>query len=1391
MKCKIFFSTVLVILFLSFSDTGTHFLNYEAFCSSSGLNFATTPEKASEKNIPEPLKEWIPWVMYGHEDALCPGRYDDFNDHRCVWETSLDIELNHHGGRFSLKVLALIDSWVVLPGESELWPDEIKVDSKSVPVLERNSVPVVHVRKGLHIIEGVFRWDRMPEALKIPENVGTIKLSINEKEVMRPFLGKNGKLWLKRERSQIQTKLKVKARFFRLIDDTIPMMLTTLVMVDISGQPQEFVLKQAVLRGSIPMEVQSDLPTEIKPNGDIALQARRGRWEIVIKSRMMKQVSSIELKNLPERKEIWAFKPENDLRLVKLEGVLFIDPRQTDIPEEWKKYTTFLVTPGTTIHFKQLKRGDPNPPPDQLRITKTWWLDFDGKGFTVQDRINGEVNRSWYLVVNEPQILGRVTVNGEDRLITSFGKAKKAGIELRKGRLNLVSESRIEGPLRTIPAVGWNHDFQGVTGVLNLPPGWKLLAVQGADEVAGTWLEKWTLLDFFIVLIISLSILKLKGWKWFLVALIMLGITYHEPGSPRMVWLHIIISLAILSYVSIPWIRKVSTLWYWGSIIALLVISIPFMIGQIRAGFYPQLEHPRYHIPLSPIQKEVVSEREKHPRILPYRLNKKGMFPRSLSQGEPVEKEYYDKLQQEKHAVMIYDSAAMIQTGPGIPSWKWEYASLKWNGPVRKNQTVKLWLLSPRMNLVLSVMRVMFLVLLIIGLAGKRSGKSVSGTDHDHSLIKLKESKNLFFIVLVVCLLLSFSTLSIAGSRTYAYPQAEMLKELQQRLLEKPDCLPKCANISRALFILQSDSIRVFLTVQAEIKTAIPLPSSDQWLPRDILLDSKPAPGVSRDDDNIEWILVPEGIHSVLMLGNIPETETIQFNFPLRPKKVRVERGTWKVEGLSEEGNVGPSLIFSKSTRLKKKNAEKVSSEVPPFFEVDRTLSLALDWQVKTTVKRLTPPGTSAFVSVPLLDGESVMTSGVTVKNRKVLVNMAPAQTVVSWFSTLNKTHLIHLKAPLTSSWVESWVLDASPIWHCELSGIPVIHHRNQSGYWMPQWRPWPGETVDIRVTRLRGVPGKKLTIEGVHLEVIPGSRFSKSNLTVKVRSTKGEQHKIFLPPGSRLIFAKINGKSQPVKLRDGRLILPLRPGLQECDIAWYQDTGLSTITRSPVFDLGAEAVNADVSIKVPKSRWILWVAGPRFGPAVLFWSYLLVVIIAAVALGRYSSTPLNTLQWILLGIGLTQIPPVMAIAVVGWFILMGIREKNPFDEKALLFNCAQLLIFLVTVIALWCLYVAVKNGLLGIPDMQISGNGSSNFLLHWTQDRIQANMPEVLVVSLPMYVFRVLMLFWALWLAYSLLKWLKWGWECFGTGGFWKTVKVRRKEKPKPPPVPTLEKVD
>jgi len=41
------------------------------------------------------------------------------------------------------------------------------------------------------------------------------------------------------------------------------------------------------------------------------------------------------------------------------------------------------------------------------------------------------------------------------------------------------------------------------------------------------------------------------------------------------------------------------------------------------------------------------------------------------------------------------------------------------------------------------------------------------------------------------------------------------------------------------------------------------------------------------------------------------------------------------------------------------------------------------------------------------------------------------------------------------------------------------------------------------------------------------------------------------------------------------------------------------------------------------------------------------------------------------------------------------------------------------------------------------------------------------------------MMLIWSLWLAISLLNWLKWGWQCFSYAGLWKksAPKARQSE--------------
>jgi len=98
-------------------------------------------------------------------------------------------------------------------------------------------------------------------------------------------------------------------------------------------------------------------------------------------------------------------------------------------------------------------------------------------------------------------------------------------------------------------------------------------------------------------------------------------------------------------------------------------------------------------------------------------------------------------------------------------------------------------------------------------------------------------------------------------------------------------------------------------------------------------------------------------------------------------------------------------------------------------------------------------------------------------------------------------------------------------------------------------------------------------------------------------------------------------------------------------------------------------------------------------------------------------------------------------------------------------------------------LFWSISQGLLGLPEMQIAGNGSTSYDLKWYQDRSADGLPRPWVLSVPLLVYRLAMLAWALWLAQALLRWLKWAWECFTAGGAWRPL---RRKRASPPPIAT-----
>ena len=226
-------------------------------------------------------------------------------------------------------------------------------------------------------------------------------------------------------------------------------------------------------------------------------------------------------------------------------------------------------------------------------------------------------------------------------------------------------------------------------------------------------------------------------------------------------------------------------------------------------------------------------------------------------------------------------------------------------------------------------------------------------------------------------------------------------------------------------------------------------------------------------------------------------------------------------------------------------------------------------------------------------------------------------------------------------------------------------------------------------------------------------------------------------------------------------MVLPLTPGKLRFDLSWREERGTPFHFRTPAVDLGRASVNAETVVSFPRNRWILWVDGPRLGPAVLIWGILLGIVVAAWGLAKSRFTPLGFWPWLLLLVGLSQAPLAAAVIVVAWFFLLAWREKasKPTSRFAVL---GQIGLVLFSIAALSSLYLAIHQGLLGQPEMQIDGNNSSALQLNWYADRADASLPVASVYSVPLWVYRVLTLAWALWIAWSLLGWLRWTWRVF-----------------------------
>ncbi len=1315
--------------------------------------------------VPPALEEWRDWVLHGQEWRQCPQRFDGGSsnpDNRlCVWPGTLRLEVTAAGARFEQRWEVFgKTTQVPLPGGAGLWPEAVSADGATALVLAAGDRPVLELAAGRHVVRGVIRWEERPGFLAIPAPTGLIELEVDGRRIERPAL--NGdRLFLGERRSAAVARDELTTEVYRLLSDDIPARLVTRIRLDVSGSVREALFGPLLPDGYVPTSLSGPLPARFEPDGRLRVQVRPGRWELALAARAPGSIDSLALpvggENLPGT-EILSYEAIERLRVTAAEGLTPVDPERADVPPEWWQLPAFSVAAGDVLSIAERSRGVAAAD-NELRLNRRLWLDFDGDGMLVRDRIGGEMRRDWRLDMPPPFELLAARSDDEELLVTVSDAGR--GIEIRQTHIDVESLARIDRQGR-LPVTGWEGRFASVATQLNLPPGQRLLAAPGADVARGSWIGEWQLLDIFLVLIIAAAAFKLFGPAGGVVAGAGLVLSYHETGSPAWLWLNLLATLALLRVAPAGRLRALLRGYFYVGLLALAIALVPFAAEQLRAGLYPQLDRGLYAMPGVPV------------------------FPAAAPEMELEEARQYLRREQPTDAAVLADSldeivvtgsmlapgrvfsryepGALVQAGPGIPEWSWNRYDLEWSGPVETSQAFRLivmpqWLVSLWRFAAVGLLGLF--AAYFVAEAANRRWRLPGGLEFGR-----KAAAILPLAVLATMLGAALAPAPAAAD----IPDRNLLDELRQRLTAPLPCEPRCADIVAARVAAEPGSLSIELDVHASVEAALPVPGLDgDWRPVALTLDGRNVDAMARERNRLT-VIVPPGQHTLRLSGPLPAANSVTVPFPEPPRSIDVTANGWSVAGVTERRLAGGSLTLDRIRTDDSPDVVWESSRFPAFVRVQRRIDMGIDWLATTTVTRVAPGSGALEVSLPLINGESVLTESLRVDEGVASVAMGPGQRQVSWQSRLPSTASLTLESGDGQSAAETWVFAIGAIWNVDFEGLPETLNRSESsGARLVEFRPRPGESVTLAARRPEAAEGDVLAIDSATLVSRAGRRLVESRLEIDYRATRGDQHVLRLPAGAELVSVAVDGDEEPLELVDGTLTLPILPGAHSVAVGFREPRGSGFVTATPEVDLGAPAGNVEVTLAPDQSRWLLLTTGPRLGPAVLYWSELLVLALLAVLLGRTGLTPLKTRHWLLLGLGFSTFNwPVLAV-VAGWLLLTALRERWSPDLSWWRFDLLQIAFALLTVIALGSILASLPGGLLGTPDMHVAGNGSNAFELRWFTDRVAGVLPTGSAISLPLWTYKALILGWALWLSLALLRWLPWVWSVFARDGLWR----------------------
>jgi len=1299
------------------------------------LSFTILFMVIQSQSIPNVLQPWSDWVLHGETHIGCLRAFNDGSQRVCTFFGPLNLEVNDQGGNFRQQVRTFHETMVPLPNFDGGWPQSFRVNNRDYPIANHGGSPYVVLREGSYDLRGSMSWPSLPHTLTISPHTPFVSLTLNGSRIDFPSRKEAGKIWLSEPKQDESEEDKVFCQVFRLWEDGVPIQLTTQIQVSVSGKVRNWEIPLPIPQAFHVTSIQSNLPYQLK-SSQLNLQIRPGDWTVTLIGQTSEHLSHVQFPAQsppwPEQ-EIVAFKTNPLIRQLELPDLSRLDPSQLPIPDDWKEKPCFLLKP--EFHLAEKAPTNQSTAVNQSHLERNMWLDHDGKGFSFSDQLSGQLTRGTFISMTTPYQLGSARENGENLLIT-MNSEQQPGLEIRKKHFRLDLESRLSERKANFPATGLSIPVRSVSGQLFLPPGWDVLFATGPFSFSRTWMNQWNLFDFFILLLLCLSIARLWSKRVALLALACFVLCFQEPNLPVIIWIAIVLLTALCTYLPSGRLKSLVSWLKRATLLALIFIIFSFTAFELRYALYPHLR-PSYGIPRAP---DTFNMTQNTVQILPSEPMEE--IAQTLSRQMPMAKK--------APKMRKYSPGRAVQTGFGLPDWSdGTSLSFRTRSPIAPNQYVGLFLISPTMNRLITLLQVGILWLFLFTLMGLKMDRFKSLTKQGLSTVAFLV---LFFIVVTPA--------------NAQIPDADMLESLKQRLLEPPECLPSCANYQRADLQLDENRLTIRLRVDCLADVVVPIPGQfNEWMPNEVILGTRNVPLHLQQDGSL-WAPLREGINELILSGPVPPQSSFSVRFPLGLANTTVSSRFWTFE--APRNNLSRNS-FIRFFRIEPEEGEELeSSELPPFFELKRHLEFDQKWTVHSTLTRVGDSRLSLLLEIPLLPQEAITTKGVETRDGKALIQLPGQVQSMSWRSQLPIQDRVRLKANEANWFTETWSIWTSSLWQLTFSGLDPVSHFDSEDDWNPVWKPWPEEELELSIRQPEISPGKTSTINRTDLSLVPGSQLSEHTLYLNLHTSTGGTKTWNFDKEITLNKLEIDDKPIPVPAPGATLEVPLNPGKHRIFLDWEQPHALSWHYRTPQIDLGESSLNNSVSVTFPYNRWIIWVSGPSQGPVLLFWTHILFFALISFLISKIPWVPFKFYQILLLSLGLDQIHIATTFILYVWLILMAHRADSDRNLDFVLHNLRQLFIAFITIVALILFLESIRHGLLSYPEMSITGNGSYRDTLRWYLER--PIIPTVHIFSVPLWIYRLLMLLWALWMARFLTTQASWFWNAFSKGGLWRS---------------------